>query len=556
MIDARCECGVGYRVPESEIGTASPPCPRCGRVMRVISAEALPDGAGAADFDTRLVIIGGPDRAGEQLLLGGCCEIEVGKLPGRHVQLTGEKVSRLHCKLVRLDFGPSRWQILDNRSTNGLFVNGQRITDPCELKDGDVIQLGEYKLRYGTDAALAAMQAVVAAPVAAIPVGGATCPGCKKDLFPGAAVCIDCGIYVPSGRPLITSRAIDQDRVDEVARETFWTISWFTLLGAFPVASEAFGHVKPKAIKAITFLTIACTFFFFPVACGWIEKPSPQVQNLMQWTGNRALRQAEIDEQLQELKKYEDELAPYSGSKVYYTRQMREIEAAKQAVKDQLPPPSVKFYPHQLLTSVVLHEGIFHLGFNLLFFLVFGLRVNELIGNLKTFISAVLLAAAEGMSNYWGTRYEPLTPSLGLSGVVAGFAGMYLVFFPVHRVRIIAYLNLYILTAFQVFRVLFWLRGFWLLLAWFLWNDVIPLALGWSTGAAHWSHLGGFGAGILLACALLVSRQVSARGDIFTVAIGKYAWPLVGRPVPVPKGTPVPAAAAEPPPPLPAPQPA
>ena len=555
MIDAKCECGIAYRVTEAETGTVSPPCPRCGRAIRIVCAEPLADGAGAGDFDARLVVIGGPDRAGEQILLGGCFEIEVGKLPERHVQLAGEKVSRLHCKLVRLDFGPSRWQVQDNRSTNGLFLNGHRVTEPAELRDGDVIQVGEYRLRYASDAVAAAV-VPVAAPVAALPVGGPTCPNCQQELFPDAVACIDCGIYVPSGRPLITAKEIDEDRVDEVARETFWLISWFTLFGVYPVASEALGIYKPKAIWGLTALTVLCSFLFFPVACEWVDKPSPQVQNLMQWVGDRSLLQMELDGELAKLKAREREYERYSGSKVYYSARMREIEAERQAILSAMPPDSVKFRPHQLITSVLLHEGIFHLGFNLLFLLIFGLRVNELIGNLRTAICCVVLAVAEGLSNYWGTRYEPLGPSLGLSGVVAGFAGMYLVLFPVHRLRMIAYLNLWLLTAFQVLRVLFWLRGFWLLLAWFLVNDVIPLALGWSSGSAHYSHLGGFAAGMLLACLLLITRQVRARGDLFSVVLGKYAWPLVGRPVRIPKEGPVPAAPPLPNPQLTAPQPA
>src|SRR3954464_2899785 len=168
MIQARCECGVGCTIPESAVASPMPPCPRCGRAVRFVCAEPLVDGQGAGDFDSRLVFVGGPDRAGEQVLLGGCSEIEIGKLPERHLPLAGQKVSRLHCKLLRLDFGPSRWSLEDQRSTNGLFVNGRRVTEPVELRDGDVVQIGEYSLRYATDAARAAAASVGAA--SALPV--------------------------------------------------------------------------------------------------------------------------------------------------------------------------------------------------------------------------------------------------------------------------------------------------------------------------------------------------------------------------------------------------
>jgi len=48
------------------------------------------------------------------------------------------KLSRTHC-LIRKKHG--RWIITDLDSSNGLFVNGRRVTE-IELKHGDVIQAG------------------------------------------------------------------------------------------------------------------------------------------------------------------------------------------------------------------------------------------------------------------------------------------------------------------------------------------------------------------------------------------------------------------------------
>ena len=47
----------------------------------------------------------------------------------------------------RLDFGPSRWKILDNSSTNGLFVNGQRVSEH-ELADSDTVTVGDFDLKF------------------------------------------------------------------------------------------------------------------------------------------------------------------------------------------------------------------------------------------------------------------------------------------------------------------------------------------------------------------------------------------------------------------------
>ena len=119
---------------------------------------------------------------------------------------------------------------------------------------------------------------------------------------------------------------------------------------------------------------------------------------------------------------------------------------------------------------------------------------------------------------------------LGASGAVSGLAGMYFILFPVQRVRMLAFLNLWVFTAFCCLTKAFWIRGFWLLLLWFVWGDVVPVVVGWEDGTAHWAHLGGFFAGIVVALGLLFTRQVYARGDILSVALGKKAWWFVGKP--------------------------
>lgn len=528
MIEAKCECGVGCSAAESGITSPLPPCPRCGRAVRFVCAEPLAEGQGAGDFDARLVFVSGPDRAGEQVLLGGVCEIEIGKLPERHLQLTGQKVSRLHCKLLRLDFGPSRWSLEDNRSTNGLFVNGQRVTSPIELRDGDIIRVGEYSLRYATDAVRAAAPPPL--PLKAIPVGGINCPSCDRPMFDGAMICTDCGIYIHSGRPLITVRGVDQDRIDEVAREAIYLPSLVMLLGFVPVASEAYGAHKPKATWTIVMITILCSLLFMPVACEKVV-PSQNTSNLMVWSGDRRLTEAEVRARLEELKEAEAEVdAIAHKANDYYVRKFRKQIRAERAQLAPLIDPQVQFKPHALLTHALLHDGFFHLAGNLLFLLVFGLRVNELIGNTRTAILYPLFAAISAAVHVWGTRHGHFRGLLGASGAISGLAGMYFILFPVQRVRMLAFVNLWLLTAFLCLTKAFWIRGFWLLLLWFVWGDVVPVVFGWDDGTAHWAHLGGFVVGMVTALGLLFTRQIYARGDILSMALGKKAWIFVGKP--------------------------
>jgi hypothetical protein len=155
---------------ESSVGQAVR-CPTCGKPSSFACAEELPDGGGAGDFDSRLIVSKGPQRLGEQILLGGVQEITIGKQPDRTIVLAGTQVSRAHCKLVRIDFGPSRWELHDNHSTNGLFVNGQRIAAQ-ELQHGDVVKIGDFELQYVSSlvpesAPEAAVAEAVAAPAVA-----------------------------------------------------------------------------------------------------------------------------------------------------------------------------------------------------------------------------------------------------------------------------------------------------------------------------------------------------------------------------------------------------
>jgi len=60
------------------------------------------------------------------------------------VRLEDQSVSRRHA-IVHHRPGGSR--ILDDRSANGTFVNGRRVTE-ADLRDGDVIVVGETVLVY------------------------------------------------------------------------------------------------------------------------------------------------------------------------------------------------------------------------------------------------------------------------------------------------------------------------------------------------------------------------------------------------------------------------
>jgi len=52
-------------------------------------------------------------------------------------------VSRFHCKLVRVDFGPSRWKMSTTRAPTACSSNRQRIAEH-ELQNGDQVNIGDF----------------------------------------------------------------------------------------------------------------------------------------------------------------------------------------------------------------------------------------------------------------------------------------------------------------------------------------------------------------------------------------------------------------------------
>jgi pSer/pThr/pTyr-binding forkhead associated (FHA) protein len=66
----------------------------------------------------------------------------MGRSPGAEFVVDAAMVSRLHCRLTA---GATELEVVDLESTNGTFVNGQRITQ-ATLKEGDTLGVGRVDL--------------------------------------------------------------------------------------------------------------------------------------------------------------------------------------------------------------------------------------------------------------------------------------------------------------------------------------------------------------------------------------------------------------------------
>ena len=162
-------------------GTGSFRCEECGYVVTLAAADALPDcpGCGSQSYTraslfsgTRFHRGGGSEPSAEardawmtetrdsieapgQYLIferdGGTETIplerewtRVGRSLAADVRFDDPTVSRRHALIVKQ---PDGVRVLDDRSLNGVFVNGERV-EWRELGDGDEIVVGRYRLTF------------------------------------------------------------------------------------------------------------------------------------------------------------------------------------------------------------------------------------------------------------------------------------------------------------------------------------------------------------------------------------------------------------------------
>jgi membrane associated rhomboid family serine protease len=527
-------------------------CTDCRRTFRVVAGAGTTSIADD-DLDARLIIKSGPQRVGEQLLLRGGTAVEAGKLPGKPIELVGTLVSRNHCRFVR---APKSWRVEDLKSTNGLFVNNKRVAS-ADLKVGDCVRVGDFELEYAVPPAESGApslddvddlyelseepstvrlppMAMIAADVPELQPGpGAIpCPSCGK-LWPAKAkICVGCGINIHTGKALLVSSEIDEDALHIRTENVVRAVSWILRFGLFPVASEGYGSAKPYAVWGITAATILVTVLVWISNLANLSRPGMggTQKALVMWGGHeptaRDVERLEDAEFFDESSTYTKKLEEYKAHK------MPEDEARLKAY-NELPAEDQfygDFHYYQLITNGFLHAGIMHLVGNLVFLLVFGSRVNALIGQWRTavlyFVLLIAASAAEWISLAGGSP----VPALGASGAIMGLAGMYFVLFPVHRVFMVIWARFGLFTGFRIAMKIWSLRGFWVVL-FYIAFDVVATVFGSKDGVAHWAHLGGFIAGAVLGLILLLTRQVDAKGgDILSAMLGRRAWALLGKP--------------------------
>lgn len=96
----------------------------------------------------RLIVV---DGAGSKLAAGTTFVLQplttIGRDPGNVIVLDEPFVSGKHADLTLDD---DRWWLHDRSSTNGTFVNGDRVEGMTGIRAGDIVQFGRIKLRFSS----------------------------------------------------------------------------------------------------------------------------------------------------------------------------------------------------------------------------------------------------------------------------------------------------------------------------------------------------------------------------------------------------------------------
>jgi len=121
------------------------------RVLRAVWAEVAPSRAtprtpaparrapvrrGRSGGDA-LVIVEPRDQKGQRHAVAE--EVTIGRAAGCSISLTDNFASQLHARVFQRD---GRLHVEDLGSTNGTYVNGQKVTAPLPLKRGDQVKVG------------------------------------------------------------------------------------------------------------------------------------------------------------------------------------------------------------------------------------------------------------------------------------------------------------------------------------------------------------------------------------------------------------------------------
>lgn len=137
-------------VPEMPVPVLPPPPPKAALEPPSKAEEESADEPGARETPElqpehapRLVLLNTDDAGREFTFTHG--DLRIGRSEESEIAIDDPSLAQTHARLLLDDSG--EWQIVDLQSSNGVLVNGEPY-GKAMLRSGDLLQLGEVKLRF------------------------------------------------------------------------------------------------------------------------------------------------------------------------------------------------------------------------------------------------------------------------------------------------------------------------------------------------------------------------------------------------------------------------
>jgi membrane associated rhomboid family serine protease len=156
-----------------------------------------------------------------------------------------------------------------------------------------------------------------------------------------------------------------------------------------------------------------------------------------------------------------------------------------------------------ILTAMFVHSGLLHIASNMVYLVVFGDNVEDLMGPGLYAVFYLLCGLAASLMQI-AADPTSMIPNVGASGAIAGVLAGYLLLLPTGKVRIFFFL--------PPFSRIARIPAMFFISLWFviqIFGGVMSLGSTSETGGvAYWAHVGGFLAGLALA---FIYREISKR---------------------------------------------
>jgi rhomboid family protein len=145
-----------------------------------------------------------------------------------------------------------------------------------------------------------------------------------------------------------------------------------------------------------------------------------------------------------------------------------------------------------LITSMFLHANLLHVAGNMLFLWIFGNNVEDRLGEIK-FLIVYFTAGLAGSLLQAIITPTSTVPMLGASGAISGLLAAYVLYFP--RARVLTFIVPFFFFTLPAYLFI----GYWI--AFQALNAFLNIGVA-GGGVAFFAHVGGFGAGLILAILL------------------------------------------------------